>query len=70
HRRALELWLLNELSAHSAGWILHHARASLSKMTGLEGGVWGGHFKRQLSVKRPINTLSPPPVIPASLSAT
>ncbi|WP_438472632.1 hypothetical protein [Vibrio vulnificus] len=30
----------------------------------------GKGFKQQVAVKRPINTLSPPPVIPASLSAT
>ncbi|HFQ4844100.1 TPA: hypothetical protein ACGU2S_003816, partial [Vibrio vulnificus] len=59
-----------ELPAHSVEWILNHARASLSRMTGLEVGVWGGHFKRQLSVKRPINTQSSQSVIPASLSET
>ncbi|MGI9831656.1 hypothetical protein, partial [Vibrio vulnificus] len=53
-----------------AGWILHHARTSLSRMTSLKSGVWGWHFKRQLFVKRPINTQSSPLVIPASLGAT
>ncbi|EGR0651292.1 hypothetical protein E5T96_21675 [Vibrio vulnificus] len=35
-----------------------------------KSGVWGDRFKRQLSVKRPINTPSSPLVIPASLGAT
>ncbi|ELV8745432.1 hypothetical protein QNF06_002929 [Vibrio vulnificus] len=35
-----------------------------------KSGVWGERFKRQLSVKRPINTQSSPLVIPASLGAT
>ncbi|MCU8153982.1 hypothetical protein M2H08_15640, partial [Vibrio vulnificus] len=61
---------LTELPARSAQWILHHARTSLSRMTSVESGVWGEHFKQLLSVKRPINTPSSPPVIPASLGAT